>query len=119
MLGFLINSNFNVLVSGVNLFLNNENYDFEAFRQQLISSNQLNGNLTTGLTSGLISEDMFSRLYRYYYGDCSRTLQSEAGVSRSIQIQGQNVSKLICDLMVFVEFQREITIDVSTGARIE
>lgn len=112
-------SNFNVLVSGVNLFLNNENYDFEAFRQQLISSNQLNGNLTTGLTSGLISEDMFSRMYRYYYGDCSRSLPSEQGVSRSIQIQGLNSSNVICDIMVFVEFQREITIDVSTGARIE
>jgi hypothetical protein len=112
-------SNFNIMVSGINLFLNNENYDFEAFRQQLISSNQLNGSLTTGLASGLISEDMFSKLYRYYYGDCSRVLPSEQGVSRSVQVIGQNVSKLIIDIMVFVEFQREITIDVSTGARVE
>lgn len=112
-------TNFNILVSGVNLFLNNENYDYEAFRQQLISSNQLNGSLTTGLASGLISEDMFSRLYRYYYGDCSRVLPSEENVSRSIQIVGQNASKVAIDLMVFVEFQKEITIDVSTGARIE
>jgi len=112
-------TNFNILVSGVNLFLNNEYYDFEAFREQLLSSNQLNGSLTTGLASGLISEDMFARLYRYYYGDCSRVLPSEQGVSRSVQIIGQNASELIIDIMVFVEFQREITIDVSTGARIE
>ena len=112
-------TNFNILVSGVNLFLNNEYYDFEAFREQLIQSNQLNGSLTTGLASGLISEDMFSRGYRYYYGDCSRILPSEEGVSRSIQIVGSNASELKCDLMVFVEFMREITIDVSTGARIE
>lgn len=112
-------TNFNILVSGINLFLNNENYDFEAFRQQLISSNQLNGSLTTGLASGLISEDMFSRLYRYYYGDCSRVLPSEQGVSRSVQVIGQNASAVIIDIMVFVEFQRELTIDVSTGARIE
>ncbi len=112
-------TNFNVLISGVNLFMNNENYDFEAFRQQLISSNQLNGSLTTGLASGLISEDMFSRGYRYYYGDCSRTLPSEENVSRSVQIVGQNASLLITDIMVFVEFMKEITVDVSTGARIE
>lgn len=112
-------TNFNVLISGVNLFMNNENYDFEAFRQQLISSNQLNGSLTTGLASGLISEDMFSRGYRYYYGDCSRTLPSEESVSRSVQIVGQNASLLITDIMVFVEFMKEITVDVSTGARIE
>ena len=112
-------TNFNILISGVNLFLNNEQYDFEAFNQQLSNSNQLNGGLTTGLASGLISEDMFSRGYRYYYGDCSRTLPSEQGVSRSVQIVGTNASLLSCDLMVFVEFMREITIDISTGARIE
>jgi hypothetical protein len=112
-------TNFNILISGVNLFLNNELYDFEAFKQQLLYSNQLNGSMTTGLASGLISEDMFSRLYRYYYGDCSRVLPSEQGVSRSVQIVGQNASLVACDIMVFVEFMKEMTIDISTGARIE
>jgi hypothetical protein len=112
-------TNFNILVSGVNLFLNNEQYDFEAFLEQLNQSNQLNGGLTTGLASGLVNEDMFSSCYRYYYGDCSRILPSEKGVSRSIQIVGQNVSAISCDMMVFVEFMREITIDIATGARIE
>ena len=112
-------SNFNILISGVNLFLNNENYDFEAFCQQLAQSNQLNGGLTTGLASGLISESMFSKLYRYYYGNCSRILPSEEGVSRSVQIIGENKSSSVIDLMVFVEFQKEIVIDVATGARIE
>jgi hypothetical protein len=112
-------TNFNILVSGVNLFLNNENYDFEAFLEQLAQSNQLNGGLTTGLASGLVNEDMFSSGYRYYYGDCSRILPSEKGVSRSIQVVGQNASSLGCDLLVFVEFMRESTIDIATGARIE
>lgn len=112
-------TNFNILVSGVNLFLNNQLYDFEQFNQELKSSNQLNGSLTTGLASGLISEDMFSRGYRYYYGNCARILPSEAGVSRSIQIQGTNNSLKQINLMVFVEFKRSMTIDISTGARIE
>lgn len=112
-------TNFNIQVSGVNLFLNNEYYDYEQFNEELKSSNQLNGSLTTGLASGLISEDMFSRGYRYYYGNCSRILPSEEGVSRSIQIMGQNASKLACNLMVFVEFKRSIVIDIATGARIE
>lgn len=112
-------SNFNILVSGVNLFLNNELYDYEQFRQELMSSNQLNGNLTTGLTSGLISESMFSAGYRYYYGNCSRILPAEAGVSRSIQIIGQNASQLTTNILVFVEFEKTMTIDVATGARID
>lgn len=112
-------TNFNIIVSGINLFLNNEYYDFEQFNQELKSSYQLNGNLTTGLTSGLISEDMFSRGKRWYYGNCARVLPSEVGVSRSVQIQGQNASLQACNLMVFVIFKRSITIDISTGARIE
>lgn len=115
----IVLTNFNILVSGINLFLNNEYYDYEQFLQELKSSNQLNGNLTTGLTSGLIGEDTFSRGKRWYYGNCARVLPSEVGVSRSIQIQGQNVSIVNCNLMVFVIFKRSITIDISTGARIE
>jgi hypothetical protein len=115
----IILSNFNILVSGVNLFLNNEMYDFEQFRHELMSSNQLNGNITSGLTSGLISEDMFSKGYRWYYGNCARALPSEDGVSRSIQIVGKVESAVPVDLMVFVEFKKSVTIDISTGARIE
>jgi hypothetical protein len=112
-------TNFNILISGMNLFISNELYDFEAFREQLMSANQLNGNLTTGLTSGQISEDDFARGYRYYYGDVSRSLPSEENVSRSVQVIGQNKSLVACDLYVFVEFMKEITIDLTTGARID
>jgi hypothetical protein len=112
-------ANFNILISGVNLFLNNQLYDFEQFRQELMSSNQLNGGLTTGLASGLISEDDFSRGMRYYYGNASRSLPSEEGVSRSVQIIGQNLCLKQVNLMVFVEFKKMMTIDISTGARLD
>ena len=112
--------NFQIQVSGKNLFINQLQYDFETFIEQLVCSNQLNGSLTTSLSSGLISKLDFQYLYRYYYGNCSRSLPSEEGVSKAIQIQGTILSPLATpvDLMVFVEFEREITIDVRTGARV-
>jgi hypothetical protein len=112
-------TNFNILVSGVNLFLNNNLYDYENFREQLLMSNQLNANLTTGLASGLIGPNDFANLYRYYYGDCSRVLPAEENVSRSIQIVGLNQSLVNINLLVFVEFERSMTVDIATGARIE
>jgi len=112
-------TNFNILISGVNLFLNNQLYDYEQFNQELKSSNQLNGSLTTGLASGLISEDDFSRGMRYYYGNASRVLPSEEGVSRSVQILGKNSSLKDINLMVFIEFGKSMTVDISTGARID
>lgn len=118
--------NFNIMVSGVNLFLQNELYDYEQFIHELGSSNQLNGGLTTGLTSGLVSYQDFEALYRYYYGNCARILPSEEGVSRSIQIIGEikvptpaEGSKPQVNLMVFVEFEKHMTIDIATGARLD
>ena len=112
--------NFQIQVSGKNLFINQLQYDFETFCEQLVCSNQLNGSLTTSLSSGLVSKQDFQYLYRYYYGNCSRSLPSEEGVSKAIQIQGTILSPLATgvDLMVFVEFEREVTIDVRTGARV-
>jgi len=113
-------TNFQIQVSGRNLFINQLQYDFETYYEQLVSSNQLNGSLTTSLSSGLISKRDFQSLYRYYYGNCSRSLPSEEGVSKAIQILGTIVSPIATavDLMVFVEFEREVTIDVRTGARL-
>ena len=112
-------TNFNIQISGVNLFLNNQLYDYEQFNQELKSSNQLNGSLTTGLASGLISESDFSRGMRYYYGNASRVLPSEEGVSRSVQILGTNSSGCQISLLVFIEFGKSMTVDISTGARID
>ena len=116
----LIINNFQIQVSGKNLFINQLQYDYETFVEQLVCSNQLNGSLTTSLASGLISKTDFQNLYRYYYGNCSRSMPSEEGVSKAIQIQGTILSPLATavDLMVFVEFEREMVVDVRTGARI-
>jgi hypothetical protein len=111
-------TNFNIQVSGKNLFINNLQYGYEQFVEQLVSSNQLNGSLTTSLASGLIGKEDFEYNYRYLYGNVSRSLPSEDGVAKAIQILGVNNSPVAIDLMVFVEFEREITIDVRTGARI-
>ena len=93
------------------------------FYEQLVSSNQLNGSLTTSMASGLVSKADFQSLYRYYYGNCSRSIPSEEGVSKAVQILGEIKTPAATgitgiDLMVFVEFEKEIVIDVRTGARV-
>jgi hypothetical protein len=112
-------TNFNIQLSGKNLFNDQNQYDFQEFYEQFVSSNQLNGGLTTGLASGLIGEAEWSDLYRYYYADCSRGLPQESGVSRSIQITGVNKSAYTVNLMVFASFTRSLTVDVRSGVRIE
>jgi hypothetical protein len=110
--------NFQIQISGKNLFLSNLLYDYENFVEQFVQSNSLNGALTTSLASGLIGFEEWTTLYRYYYGNASRSIPSEDGVAKAVQISGQNLSGVVIDMIVFVEFQREITIDVRTGARV-
>jgi hypothetical protein len=110
--------NFQILISGVNLFIQNFQYGYEEFYEQMVSINQLNGSLTTGLGSGLIGYNEWQNLYRYYVGNASRILPSEEGMARSVQIQCQNTSAVNIDLMVFVEYSKSVTINMATGQEI-
>ena len=112
-------TNFQIQISGKNLFINNLQYDYETFYEQLVSANQLNGSLTTSLSSGLIGKSEFQNLYRYYYGNASRSIPSEDGVSKAVQVSGVNNSPQTIDLTVFVEFERKIQVDLRSGTRIE
>jgi hypothetical protein len=112
-------TNFQIQISGKNLFINNLQYDYETFVEQLSCSNQLNGGLTTSLSSGLIGYDDFEGLYRYYYGNAGRSIPSEDGIAKAVQVSGTNNSPVTIDFMVFIEFERQITVDVRTGARVQ
>ena len=111
-------TNFNVVVSGQNMLYNTERYLFEHFNNQLLGVNAVNGGLTDGLTSSLISSLGFEMEYSYYYVDVSRMLPVEETVPKSVQIIGQNLSGRTVDYMVFVEYGVSVDLDILTGARV-
>jgi hypothetical protein len=106
---------FQVQIANQSLFDENVYYDYELFLEHLRSSNQLNGDLITGMSSGLISEQSFSRGMRYYYADCSRELESDTGVSKSVQIRGNNASSVSINCMCFVGYKKMLEIDLRNG----
>lgn len=114
-------NNFQIQISGKNLFINQLQYDWEEFVEQLVSSNQLNGSLTTSMASGQIGKQDYQSLYRYYYGNASRSIPSEDGVAKAVQILGQinTPSNINCDIVCFISFERDFTIDLRSGARIQ
>lgn len=110
--------NFQILISGNTLFQQQFQYSFEDFYEQMVSINQLNGGITTGLASGLIGLKEWTYLYRYYVGNASRILPSEEGMARSVQIQCINQSLVAIDLMIFVVYEKSLTVSMSTGQEI-
>jgi hypothetical protein len=105
----------NVQLSGVNVFQQNEQYDYEAFINELSRINAINGGQTSGLTSGLIDEYRFSTLYRYYVCDLSRGYSSEDMVPKSVQLSCIVASSKALDLYCFIEYERKISVDIRTG----
>lgn len=111
--------NLNIQVSGVNIFQQNLQYDFEEFTSELSKINAVNGGMTTGLTSGLIGEDDFASIYRYYVADLSRGYKADDVVPKSILITGENRCVKDLTLFCFIEYERKIVIDIVSGAVVQ
>jgi hypothetical protein len=112
-------TNYNVLVSGTNLYQQNLNYSVEHFIQELRKTDSVNGGMSLGMSSGLLDQLDYESGYRFLVSDLSRC-PSEASdnISRSIQVIGTNSGKYPIDILWFLEFEREVTIDLSSGSLI-
>lgn len=110
---------FNINVGGKNVFSTSEQYDFSQFIDELSSINALNGGLSTGLNSGLISHFSFDNQFRYYVADISRRLPSDTLQEQQIIVQGTNASGVAIDLLCFVVYGKKITINMETGRPIQ
>jgi len=111
-------SQFQVLVGGQQMIYQNQRYTFEAFNNHLLSANSVNGGMTDGLTSGLIDKLGFENSYCYYYVNCSRMSDVERAYPKSVQIQGQNMTKKELQLLCFIEYEQEISVDILSGSRV-
>jgi hypothetical protein len=115
---FALFTQFNVVISGQNAIYNTEQYAFEHFANQFKGCNSVNGDLTDGLTSGLIGQLDWESSQCFYYTNVGRQLPVEEAVPKSVQIQGINQSQFTLDLFVFIEYGCSLSVDVLSGARV-
>jgi len=110
-------SNFNVLMSGVNIYSENITYNFLEYQNEVRGAFALNGGLDLSLSSGGISQKDWEQSYGYVFVDLSRRLSSaDDNVARSIQVSYTNNTNVVQDMYWFCCFEREITINTATGA---
>lgn len=109
-----LQTEYNVQISGINAYQTNIKYGYEHYLQEL-NQTGLNGNLTTGLCSSLISMESFMNNYGYLYTDCTRRLGSAFDAPASVQLIGTNSSLVGVNFVVFLEFERSIKVDLFTG----
>ena len=111
-------NNVNFQISGVNIFSNNEQFGYEQFQNELYGVGSINGGLTDGLTSGLISQQAFYNNYGYLIANVGRRLPEEDRTPKSVQISGTCMGAVPVDLYVFCVFEKEIVIDTYSGKRV-
>ena len=110
-------TNYNVLLSQQAIYQSNYQYGWETFLQEIRESEGINGGLSLGMSSGIISQTDWESGYGVLFTDLSRKIsQASDDVSRSLQITGTNSSQVSLDLYAIVEYEREITISTSTGS---
>lgn len=110
----------NIQLAGINVFTQNHLFLWENFKEELQSVNAINGGLTDGLTSGLISYNDYVNNYGAVYINLARRMPSEDPVSKSVQLSCKvyTPQALNVDLFCFLEYEKSITINVLTGAKI-
>lgn len=106
--------NFNVSVSGQNVFNQNANYDFDIWSQE-ITKVGLNAGLSRELSSGLLglNEWIWSP---FVVVDLSRREESANNTYQSVVVNGTNSSGVKVDYYCFIGYEKTIEIDILTGS---
>jgi len=108
-------SNYQVQLSGQNVYQSPITYDWDAFVSEVAQSGSLNGAQSTGLMSGLIGEKEWSAAYRYYVTNLKRRIPANNMVPISIGLSGVNNTSRAMNYLVFVTYKRKIAINVIDG----
>jgi hypothetical protein len=110
-------SNFNVLINGAPWFPQNINYTWEQYTNEILKSKgTVFGNAMTGIKSGLLTQQDWETNHSYVFVDLSRW-ESLAldNASKTVGLTFTNASNVTCDYHVFLNYEREVTINTSTG----
>jgi hypothetical protein len=108
-------TNFQVSVGGVNQLQSTLNYTFENFIEQVNSAENLTSS-DFGVSCGLFTQQ-FWETYRYYYVNIERSAITDKHVARNINLSFliNAVSGVSADILTFIIYSDELTIDVETG----
>lgn len=113
---FIQLTNFNCMLSGQAIYQQNVNYGWQQFQTENRPSFAINGGMTVGVSSGVISElDYQNNGYNFVYVDLARHSLATDNVSKNISIMGTNSALVPIDLYVFCGYEKSFDISVLNG----
>jgi hypothetical protein len=106
-------TNFNVQIGGTNVLQSTLSYSYEHFMQQVNLAEQLTS-ADFGVSTGLITQDLW-QWSKFYYCNCERSALADKLQPRNVNVTFNNNSALAIDVLIFIFYSDELTIDVETG----
>jgi hypothetical protein len=106
-------TNLQVSVGGVNQLQSTLNYTFENFIEQINLAEALTSS-DMGISCGLFNQ-AYWEMFRHYYVNIERSALTDKKMARNINISFQNNSLVATDILTFIIYSDEFTIDIETG----
>lgn len=107
--------NFNVALSGTNVYQTAITYKYESFLDEMAGAYGVNSGKETGVSSSLISLKDYESNYGYIVVDLSRRYDYDDMTPLSVQVSGSVASPKALDLFCYIEYEKDVTIDLATG----
>lgn len=103
-----------VFVGNVPMFQQPVTQDWLTFNNEVAQCGE-EGGLVDTRSSGLLNQELWNTLYRYYTIDLGRRLNSENGASKSVQVSLTNATNCPMTIVAIIHYEREITVDTASG----
>jgi hypothetical protein len=110
---------FNVQLSGSNVYQQNISYTYESFLNELNGKFGVNANMEADLCSSLLNMEDYNSNYGYIVVDLSRRYSHDENTPLSVQISGIIESAKELDLLCFITYSKSIAINLLTGQKVE
>ena len=107
-------SQFQVIHGSENILSPFISYSYEEWLYQVNETFKINGNQSTGLASGLYSQNDFENGMRYYWCSLFRGFEDDK-MPKSITVQGVNNSKLSADYLCFIVSAKSFNVNCANG----
>ena len=108
-------TNWNVQLGGINVYPNPVTFGYELYLNEMNGNYGVNSNKTMGLCSSRISQIEYNNIFGYIVCDLSRRLPEDETTSISLSISGTNSGAKPLDLFCYIEYEKTIQIDLTTG----
>lgn len=109
---------FNVSISGVNVYSTSRKFKWEQYLDELHCSYGAEGGLEDGQSTGMFGMDGYESNNGYLVVDLSRKVPEDEKVPVSVEISGVNAGAKELEFLCYLEIEKDIKIDATTGMKL-